>query len=97
MLQDIIVLGLAVGTAATTLTQSKIFRWLQTGTERVHPLVNDLFNCAYCMGHWVAAAAVFLWHPVNSTPVELLALWLATTGVAALTSGMIGKLFSEGE
>lgn len=96
MLPDVLILGLAVGAAATTLTQSRIFRWLQTGAQRLHPWLGDLFNCAYCMGHWLAMLAIASWYDARNAPFyEMAVLWLAVTGVAALTSGLIGKLFSK--
>ena len=93
-MSDLIILGLAVGTAATTLTQSKIFRWLQNGTQRLHPLVGDLFNCPYCMCHWLAAEAVVLWFTHHGI-LGFVIYWLAVTGIAALVSGTIGLLFSK--
>lgn len=94
---DILILGLAVGTASTTITQSKIFRWLQEGIGRAHPLLHDLFSCAYCMGHWLAALAVALWYPISDDWVNTGVTWLAVTGTAALVSGLIGLLFSKTE
>ena len=100
MLRDIIIMGLAVGTASTTLTQSKVFHWLhgyeeQKGlAERVHPLVGDVFSCAYCMSHWLAAlGTAFAWQ--HTSVLWAVVYWLAVTGIAALTSGLIGLLFSK--
>ena len=110
MLQDLIMLGVAVGTASTTLTQSRIFRWLHTESgegkpgwaERVHPFLGELLSCPYCTGHWLAAVTVVVFWQITTSitlPDDIFGLivwWLATTGFAALTSGLISLLFSKG-
>ena len=103
-MQNLLVLGIAVGTASTTLTQSKIFRWLHGDerhaglAERAHPWLGDLFNCAYCMGHWLAALTTALvWQHQDVFWFWAVVYWLAVTGIAALTSGLIGLLFSKQE
>ena len=101
-MQNLLVLGIAVGTASTTLTQSKIFRWLHGDerhaglAERAHPWLGDLFNCAYCMNHWLAALGTALAWQHNSV-FWCIVYWLAVTGIAALTSGLIGLLYSKQE
>lgn len=95
VLIELLILGLAVGTAATTLTQSKIFRWLQTGAQRLHTWLGDLLNCAYCTSHWLAAAAVLAWFNAQD-PLSLAVYWLAVTGIAAVISGLITVLFHAG-
>ena len=98
MLEDIMILGVATGTASTTLTQSRIFKRLQKGAEGLHPLVGELFNCAYCMGHWLAALTTALvWQHQDVFWFWAVVYWLAVTGIAALTSGLIGLLYNKQE
>ncbi len=95
MLPELVLVGLAAGLVATTLTQSKAFRWLQTAVKTV-PVLGELMTCAYCMGHWTALAGVLLWWPDHDgTFAQWVIVWASVTAVAAVTSGLIGRLHAD--
>lgn len=92
-------LGLAVATLSITLTRARIFKpvrdWLQTKDA----LAFKLASCPYCAAHWFSLlVAPFVLTPLTGVlVVDLIASWLALTGVAALFEGLLmhGLLMQE--
>lgn len=89
MLTTVILLGLASGTASTTIASSRIFKRLRTWAAGRNEFLGELISCSYCLGHWVsfAFAARRFGHE------GLLIYWLATTAVSAIVSGAISRLY----
>lgn len=51
-------MGIASGVASTTITKSRPFRALREAVSDRSELGADFIQCPYCMGHWIATAAV---------------------------------------
>jgi hypothetical protein len=100
MLQNLLiiaVLGMAVGTCATTTSKGKPFRalrkWLYFNKrDWVAEWGYGLLRCPFCSSHWYSLIAVGVFRPFISDmfyPADFLLVWLAVTGLASLWSGAI--------
>lgn len=92
----IVLCGMASGVISTTITQSKLFRWVRQAIITFQPagedgepwFLGELITCPYCFGHWVAL--VFMLNIGYS-----ITTWFAITAVSVITSGVIGKLYAD--
>lgn len=90
---QIIWLGLAVATVATTVCQSKLFKPIRTLIAAHSEFFGELISCPYCFAHWVSVAAVQIAPPEN---IPWVFSWLAVTAIAALTNAAIVALHHSG-
>lgn len=96
-LTDLILLSVASGTLALTLTCSHITKALRHRFIDAPFMIGELINCPYCMAHWTALPFVFTLDPLN-VPIFIIE-WLTITGLSSLFVGVLLKLFlfREGE
>lgn len=93
-LSTLLVFGVAAGTFATTVSQSALFRPIRTWVASWWEWGGDLISCPYCLGHWASLAILLEPHELGI--MWSIIKWLATVGVAALTSGLITTLHAGG-
>ena len=93
-LATMLVFGIAAGTFATTVSQSALFKPLRAWVASWWEWGGDLISCPYCLGHW--ASLFMLLEVDNFSWMWTIGTWLATTGIAALTSGLITTLHTGG-
>jgi outer membrane murein-binding lipoprotein Lpp len=71
MLNDVheaAIISMGVAATASTITRASIFEWLRGLAMYQGKWAEKLATCPYCLGHWLALAAVLWWQPrlVNS-------------------------------
>lgn len=102
-LLTILVLGVASGTAAFTLTKTHITQRPRDWLGRQNKWLNKLVGCPYCVSHWLAAVACLIYQPrvtVLAVPERVApgwvgetldwgVAWLVVVFIAALTWGLI--------
>lgn len=93
-LGTVLVFGLACGTFSATVSQSRLFKPLRDRVERHWAWGGDLVSCPYCLGHWASGMVVLVLLSYPSVS-WVIVTWLAVTGVAAVTSGVISRLHGE--
>ena len=102
-LRQIVVMALAVGTVSMTITKANIFAWLRDWMDRLadhHSFMEwfaDLFQCPYCMSHWIALGLMLIYQPLlldtgNKWP-DLVVSWFALVALGALSAGAIYRIF----
>jgi hypothetical protein len=84
---SVLVLGAAVATVSTTLSKTLAFMWLRLLIKPL-PFLGALVQCPYCLGHWLSALGVItlFW---NEGLLSLLLLWLLTTFLSGVGSGLL--------
>lgn len=86
-------LSLAAGTAAFTITRTKISEPAREAIKKRSEWAGNLVSCPYCTSHWLAAAAVTLMAPKitdrDSKVLNWGVSWLAVTAGSAVVSGWI--------
>ena len=97
MLQELLIMALATATVSVTVGQSKLFAPWRMWVKGHWRFLGELMSCPYCLGHWVAAGLVLEFsHRQSITSfANLLVWWLAVTGLSALISGSIGRLYGD--
>lgn len=88
-----VALALATGTAAFTITRTKITEPMREHVKKHTTWGGNLITCPYCTGHWLAAAGVAMMQPqLTNRKSRLLNFgvsWLAVTAGSAIVSGRI--------
>ena len=81
----IVPLALACTSISYTLTKTPVFDWLRALLPE-KGMVRELWQCPYCMSHWVAAALVALTqpYPITGTWVDLPLVAFAVGTLTAL-------------
>jgi hypothetical protein len=104
----LLVLALAVASAAATLTKAKVSRplrdWLdrraypdpadRTKRNRVWYFVNEAFTCPYCLSHWLALGAVAIYRPILvSCGFWPVDLLVSAMAIVTLSAWFVGLIF----
>lgn len=96
-LVQVAVLSLAIGVVSLTLTQAMLFEWLRGWIEDRSEFLGELFNCPYCMAHWIALGAMFIYQPmlIGTGPLwaNWAVSWFAMVALGSVVSGLILRLF----
>lgn len=81
----LIILGLATASISITLTSTPVFEWVKELLVD-WPWTLALWNCPYCMAHWIGLglALVFRPLPITGTYADLFPVWFAIVMIAAL-------------
>lgn len=96
MLPELLIMALATATISVTVAQSKLCKPVREWITQHWTWGGDLISCPYCLGHWVAAVMVTIYPWTGTMTLHWwVILWLATTSLAALIGGAIGKLYAE--
>lgn len=91
-----ILLGLCCGVISYTITKGSIFGPLRVWIIESNYWAGKLMQCPYCMSHWVALAAMLVFHPRmigGHVVADYIATGFALTALSVLTAGSIFKLF----
>ena len=89
--------AISASSIAVTITQTEVFAPVRAWSHKLGKMIAHLFQCFYCMSHWVVAAGVLIYQPrlIRSSllPVDLLVSAFFTITMAAFTSGLLFKVF----
>lgn len=91
IVMDFVLLAVASGTLALTLTYSHITKSLRHRFMNAPFMMGELINCPYCMAHWTAVPFVWLLDPLNIA--IFIIEWLIVTGLSCLFIGILLRLF----
>lgn len=98
---DIGVLSLAISALSLTITKASIFRPARRRIADKNAWLGDLITCPYCMSHWLAFAAVIVYHTriVHSRIylLDLLVSAFMAVALASVWSGLILWAFAGDE
>ena len=92
-----LMIALASSSISMTITQTELFAGLRTWTAKVSPMLGHLFQCFYCLSHWVVFVAMLIYRPLllNSgiTVVDWVMTMFITLTLTTFISGLIFKVF----
>lgn len=94
----LIMVGVAAGTAAFTVTRTKITAGLRDWTMKHNKWLGQLLSCPFCLSHWLAAIGVLIYQPRLTERwivTDLGLSWLVAVALAAFTFGLIGKAMKQ--
>ncbi|WJD65107.1 DUF1360 domain-containing protein [Pseudomonas kurunegalensis] len=91
------VIAVAASSIAYTITMTELFVPVRAWSQKLGHMIGYLFNCFYCMSHWIVFAGVLIYKPVllNSgyLAVDLLVSMFFTITLSAFICGFIFKVF----
>ena len=90
-------IAMAASSISITVTQTELFTPFRTWSQCLGHMLNYLFQCFYCLNHWVVAAFILLYQPLllksEWLPVDLLLSWFLTVTLSTFVSGLMFKSF----
>ena len=95
-----IVIATASSSISITITQTELSLPIRTWSQRLGHMIGYLFQCFYCMKHWIVAALILIYQPVllNSGfhVVDLAVSWFFSITLSTFISGLMFKVFLLG-
>jgi hypothetical protein len=98
-METILSLSLATAAISVTIARGKIFAPAREYVASLSTWLGDLFSCPYCVSHYVAMGAVFIYRPVvvvsSMYVVDLIASAFVVVALSALVAGAIISLLFD--
>ncbi len=92
-----IAIAAAASSLAITITQTEVFSALRAWSQKLGHMTGHLFQCFYCMSHWIVGAGVLLYQPriLRSSVLvaDLVVSAFFTVTMTAFVSGLMFKAF----
>lgn len=92
-----LMIALAASSISITVTQTELFATFREWTAKKNALVGHLFQCFYCLSHWVVFGGMAVYRPALLNSGVALIDWVMTAFVtitfATLISGLMFKVF----
>lgn len=97
-LQALCFIALAVASISMTITKAKVFAFAREVIADTNEWLGELFNCPYCMSHWVSLAAMLVFDPIVLVSPAPAFSWIATyfalVTISSVTGGLIYKAYA---
>ncbi|TQV74167.1 hypothetical protein FKG94_16290 [Exilibacterium tricleocarpae] len=91
------VLALSASCLSITVTQTELFAPMRAWISQKNSLIGHLFQCFYCLSHWVVFVGIFVYQPtlVSSSFkfIDLVISAFFTIGLSTFFSGIVFKVF----
>lgn len=92
-----LMIALAASSISITVTQTELFASFREWTAKKNALVGHLFQCFYCLSHWVVFGGMAVYRPALLNSGFVLVDWVMTAFItitfATLISGLMFKVF----
>ncbi|WCU83846.1 DUF1360 domain-containing protein [Pseudomonas aeruginosa] len=92
-----LVLAVAASSIAITITHTEVFAPLRAWMQNLGHMVGYLFQCFYCMSHWVVFLGILIYQPrilgSGSLFADLVVSAFFTLTLSAFVSGIFFKVF----
>ena len=80
----IITLGLVVSGISFTLSVTSIFEWLRTGIGKIHPKLEELFRCPWCLSHYVAIIVMLSLNFFYHSFIDFIVYWFEIITISGI-------------
>ncbi|EMB5690524.1 hypothetical protein N0P26_000903 [Acinetobacter baumannii] len=92
-----LVLSVASSSVAITITHTEVFAPLRAWMQKLGHMIGYLFQCFYCMSHWIVLLGILIYRPqiLNSSSflADLIVSAFFTLTLSTFVSGIIFKVF----
>lgn len=93
-----LVIAVASASIATTITLTELFVPVRNFANKCGHMIGYLFQCFYCMSHWIVLFAVAIYQPILIKSeyylIDLIVSAFFTITVSTLVNGIIFKVFT---
>lgn len=81
-------IALVVASVSFTITVTSVFKWLRELVSSIHPKLEELIHCPYCLSHYIAALLIwltdFIYPLTNSLLLNFLLTLFSVVGIVAI-------------
>lgn len=92
-----VAIAIASSSISITITQTEIFAPFRRWSEKLGHMIGYLFQCFYCINHWVIGLGIFIYQPTIITSghllVDLVVSAFFTLTLSVLVSGLMFQAF----
>ena len=88
-----LLLALAIASISMTITKSVLFNDFRDRIGKIGKFFRELFNCPYCLSHWLAVLGVLTFFGKTHTLPDLVLMTFATVTFASFAMAGISYLF----
>ncbi|AIR05253.1 hypothetical protein JT31_11735 [Cedecea neteri] len=92
-----LMIALAAASISMTITQTELFAGLRRWTVKKNAMLGHLFQCFYCLSHWVVFAGMLIYRPYllhSGMPViDWIMTAFVTLTLTTFVNGIIFKVF----
>lgn len=92
-----LVIAIASSSTSITIAQTELFAPLRALMQKAGHMIGYLFQCFYCMKHWVVGVLILIYQPIliasGLSIVDLAVSWLFTITLSSFVSGAMFKVF----
>ena len=93
-----VVIAIASASISTTITLTELFRPVRHLANDLGYMAGYLFQCFYCMSHWIIIFAIAIYQPILiKSPyfiIDLIISVFFTLTISTFINGLIFKVFS---
>ena len=92
-----LMIALAASSISMTVTQTELFAAFREWTTKKNAMMGHLFQCIYCLSHWVVFGGMLVYHPALLQSGFALIDWVMTAFITitltTLINGLMFKVF----
>ncbi|MDH2624471.1 hypothetical protein V3N00_15170 [Acinetobacter baumannii] len=92
-----VVLSVAASSIAITITHTEVFSPLRAWMQKLGHMIGYLFQCFYCMSHWIVFLGILIYRPQILNSSSFLADFIVsvffTLTLSTFISGIFFKVF----
>ncbi|PXW50854.1 hypothetical protein DFO55_12178 [Grimontella sp. AG753] len=92
-----LMIALAASSISMTVTQTELFAAFREWTTKKNAMMGHLFQCFYCLSHWVVFGGMLVYHPALLQSGFALIDWVMTAFITitltTLINGLMFKVF----
>lgn len=92
-----VVIAIAASSISITMSQTEVFAEWRALTKRVHPKLGYLFQCFYCIKHWVVFLGIAIYRPIligsGFNVIDLTVSAFFTITLSTFVSGILFQVF----
>ncbi|CAM5351543.1 DUF1360 domain-containing protein [Pseudomonas aeruginosa] len=94
------VLALATSSISVSITQGELFAPLRNWAQKVGHMTGHLFQCFFCISHWVVFLGIAIFRPTITSSGLVLVDWIVAAffslTLSTLVSGLMFKVLLTG-
>ncbi len=74
-LSNIFIIACCLSAISFTITFTSIFKWLRELLSKIHPKIEELIHCPWCLSHWILIiSSIFIYDKVNILPITFISI-----------------------
>lgn len=93
------VIAVAAASISTTITMTELFVPVRNLAHKFGHMIGYLFQCFYCMSHWIVILGILIYQPIlinsHHLLIDLVVSIFFTVTISTFVNGLIFKVFAS--